>query len=138
MSAPQISLSPASSRQPAPRKATRDTNSAHPGRRCRRVWPIISAGRPRWVRAGFVITAFTGFGILLYGAFWLVLPSDERFHHEAPGLESATRTGKRPGRVRRLADAGPAIAIASVGFGAVLLAQPAVRAADPSGPSSWL
>ncbi len=105
---------------PAPRRATRDTNAPILGG--------VAAGLANhlgwsatWVRAGFVVTAFTGFGILLYGAFWLVLPSDERFHHEAPGLESASRTGKRPGRVRRLADAGPAIAIASVGFGAVLL-----------------
>ncbi len=106
--------------QPAPRKATRDTSAPILGGVASGLAQHLGWS-PVWLRAGFVVTAVTGFGILLYGAFWLVLPSDERFHHDAPGLESASRTGKRPGRVRRLADAGPAIAIASVGFGAVLL-----------------
>lgn len=102
------------------RKATRDTSAPILGG--------VAAGLahhlgcpPLWLRAGFVLTSLTGFGVILYAAFWLVLPSEDRFHHEAPGLESAERTGKRPGRVRRLADAGPAIAIASVAFGAILL-----------------
>ena len=38
-----------------------------------------------------------------------------RFETEAPGLESATRGGRRPGRIRRLGDVGPAIALAALG-----------------------
>lgn len=103
-----------------PRKATRDTTSpivggVAAGLANHLAWPTV------WVRAGFVVTAVMGFGIPLYAVLWLVLPSGERFHHDSPGLESATRVGKRPGRVRRLADAGPAIAVASAGFGFILL-----------------
>ena len=103
-----------------PRKATRDTTSpivggVAAGLAHHLAWPTA------WVRAGFVVTAVMGFGIPLYAVLWLVLPSDERFHHDSPGLESATRVGRRPGRVRRLADTGPAIAVASAGFGFVLL-----------------
>ena len=65
-----------------------------------------------WVRVGFVVSAaIGGLGIALYAGLWLVLPSDTRFDQSAPGLESATRTGKRPGRVRRLTDLGPIIAL---------------------------
>lgn len=104
----------------APRKATRDTTSpivggVAAGLAHHLAWPTV------WVRAGFVVTAVMGFGIPLYAVLWLVLPSGERFHHDSPGLESASRVGKRPGRVRRLADAGPAIAVASAGFGFILL-----------------
>jgi signal transduction histidine kinase len=42
---------------------------------------------------------------------------------EAPGLESAARGGRRPGRIRRLADSGPAIALVALGLGLVLLAE---------------
>ncbi|THI95635.1 ATPase, partial [Nocardioides sp.] len=37
----------------------------------------------------------------------------------APGLESATRGGRRPGRTRSLADIGPVIILAVLGLGAV-------------------
>ena len=40
-----------------------------------------------------------------------------------PGLESATRQGKRPGRIRRLADSGPAVALVALGLGLVLTAE---------------
>ena len=42
---------------------------------------------------------------------------------EAPGLESAARQGRRPGRIRRLADSGPAIALVALGLGLVLTAE---------------
>jgi signal transduction histidine kinase/phage shock protein PspC (stress-responsive transcriptional regulator) len=111
---------------PAPtqvRRATRDTRN-----------PIIggvAAGLARhlgvpvlWVRAGFLVAAVLGgSGILFYAGLWLVLPGDSLYEHEAPGLESAERQGRRPGRIRRLADSGPAIALVALGLGMVLTAE---------------
>ena len=105
------------------RRATRDTQE-----------PIIGGvasglarhlGQPvLWVRAGFVLAAVLGgVGIAFYAALWLVLPTDSRFETAAPGLESASRGGRRPGRIRRLTDIGPAIALAALGFGAILLLE---------------
>ncbi|MDT0185262.1 PspC domain-containing protein [Microbacterium sp. ARD31] len=74
-----------------------------------------------WVRVFFVATALLGgFGLMLYAGLWVFLPADQGFEVSAPGLESATRTGKRPGRRSRLRDAGPAIAIGALLFGVVL------------------
>ena len=74
-----------------------------------------------WVRCFFVATAFLGgFGLMLYAGLWVFLPADQRFEVSAPGLESATRTGRRPGRRSRLRDAGPAIALGALFFGVVL------------------
>jgi len=81
-------------------------------------WPVL------WVRVGFVLaTALGGLGIALYAGWWMLLPSDSRFEASTPGAESATRTGRRPGRRRRLTDAGPAIALAALAVGAILLVQ---------------
>src|SRR4051812_16778359 len=69
-----------------------------------------------WVRAGFVLGALLGgFGIVFYGALWWLLPSDQHFETAAPGIESATRGGRRPRRIHRLGDVGPAIALAALG-----------------------
>jgi len=77
-----------------------------------------------WVRAAFVVTAVLGgLGVALYAGLWLVLPTDSHFEDEAPGLASATRGGRRPGRIRRLTDVGPAIALAALAFGAILLLE---------------
>lgn len=74
-----------------------------------------------WVRVFFVATALLGgLGILLYAALWMFLPADSSFDVAAPGLESATRAGRRPGRRSRLVDAGPAIALGALLFGLVL------------------
>ena len=74
-----------------------------------------------WVRGFFVATAFLGgFGLMLYAGLWVFLPGNHGFEVSAPGLESATRTGKRPGRRSRLRDAGPAIALGALFFGVVL------------------
>ncbi|HSU03056.1 MAG TPA: PspC domain-containing protein [Nocardioides sp.] len=74
-----------------------------------------------WVRGFFVATALLGgFGLMLYAGLWVFLPADQGFEVSAPGLESATRTGKRPGRRSRLRDAGPAIALGALFFGVVL------------------
>jgi signal transduction histidine kinase len=108
---------------PGVRRAARDTQA-----------PIIggvAGGLARhlafpvlWVRAAFVLAALLGgFGIVLYAGLWLVLPADSRFETHAPGIESATRGGRRPGRIRRLGDVGPAIALAALAFGALLILE---------------
>ena len=102
------------------RRAARDTESPIAGG--------VSGGLARhlgvpvlWVRVAFVLLAFLdGFGLMLYAGLWMFLPSDSHFEASAPGLESATRTGKRPRRGSRLRDAGPVIAIGALLFGGVL------------------
>jgi signal transduction histidine kinase len=105
------------------RRATRDTRQ-----------PVIggvAGGLARhlgvpvvWVRAAFLVAAVLGgSGVLFYAGLWLVLPADSPFDIEAPGLESAARGGRRPGRIRRLADSGPAIALVALGLGVVLTAE---------------
>jgi signal transduction histidine kinase len=105
------------------RRATRDTQEPILGG--------VAAGVARhlgfpvlWVRAGFVLAAFLGgFGVVFYAGLWWLLPSDSHFETGAPGIESATRGGRRPGRIRRLGDIGPAIALAALGLGAILLLE---------------
>ena len=105
------------------RRATRDAQAPILGG--------VAAGLARhlavpvlWVRAAFVLTALLGgLGIAFYAGLWLVLPSDSRFVTGAPGLESASRGGRRPGRMRRLGDVGPAIALAALAFGGILLVE---------------
>lgn len=77
-----------------------------------------------WVRAAFVLLAVIGgVGVGLYAGFWMVLPADSRFDDQAPGLASATRTGKRPGRARRLVDVGPAVALGALGLGLIFMIE---------------
>jgi signal transduction histidine kinase len=105
------------------RRATRDTR--------RPVIGGVAGGLARhlgvpvvWVRAAFLVAAVLGgSGVLFYAGLWLVLPADSPFDIEAPGLESAARGGRRPGRIRRLADSGPAIALVALGLGVVLTAE---------------
>ena len=76
------------------------------------------------MRVFFVLAAaFGGLGVVLYAGLWIMLPSDSRFQTGTPGAESASRGGRRPGRVRRLADAGPTIALAALAFGAILVVE---------------
>jgi signal transduction histidine kinase/phage shock protein PspC (stress-responsive transcriptional regulator) len=106
-----------------PRKAYRDSQDSILGG--------VASGIARhlgvpslWVRAAFLLLALLGgFGVALYAAFWHLLPSDTRFDDSPPGLASATRGGRRPGRLRRLGDVGPALALAALGLGAVLALQ---------------
>ncbi len=108
---------------PAFRRAYRDTQQP--------VLGGVAAGLARhvglpvlWVRAGFVLLAVLGgAGLVFYGALWFFVPAAPAYVDEAPGLASATRTGKRPGRVRRLGDAGPAIALGALAIGLALLAN---------------
>jgi signal transduction histidine kinase/phage shock protein PspC (stress-responsive transcriptional regulator) len=105
------------------RRATRDTR--HP------VIGGVASGLARhlglpvlWVRAAFLVAAVLGgSGIMFYAGLWLVLPGDSLHDRQAPGLESASRQGRRPGRIRRLADSGPAIALVALGLGMVLTAE---------------
>ncbi|HCB05794.1 MAG TPA: ATPase [Nocardioides bacterium] len=77
-----------------------------------------------WMRALFVLAAaFGGMGVILYCGLWIMLPSDSRFETSTPGGESASRGGRRPGRVRRLADAGPTIALAALALGAIFVVE---------------
>jgi signal transduction histidine kinase/phage shock protein PspC (stress-responsive transcriptional regulator) len=114
-----------SSATPAPayRRATRDSESPIIGGVASGLarhldWPVL------WVRVAFVLaTALGGLGIALYAGWWMLLPSDSRFEASTPGAESATRGGRRPSRRRRLTDAGPAIALAALAIGAILIVQ---------------
>ena len=103
-----------------PRRAFRDLGSAIAGGVASGV--AAHLGVPvLWVRVFFVSTALLGgFGLLLYAGLWMFVPASQRFEVSAPGLESATRTGKRPGRRSRFRDAGPAVALGALLFGVVL------------------
>ena len=75
-----------------------------------------------WVRAGFMVAAVMGgFGVFFYAGLWMVLPAQRHFDDDAPGLAAAQRQGKRPGRIRRLADFGPLVAIGAIALGAAAL-----------------
>ncbi|MBE7324894.1 PspC domain-containing protein [Nocardioides sp. Y6] len=77
-----------------------------------------------WVRLGFVLTtAISGLGIALYAAWWFFLPTDARFEEAAPGLESASRGGRRPRAQQRFADAGLALALGALGLGLVFAVE---------------
>ncbi len=83
-------------------------------RRARRSWVRApsAAGAARWLRRG----ALRG----LRAPAAAATPGSTTAH---PGLASATRGGRRPGRLRRLGDVGPALALAALGLGAVLALQ---------------
>ena len=76
------------------------------------------------VRVAFVLSCLLGgLGLAMYAGLWMILPSDARFIESAPGLEAATRQGKRPARVSRLEDGGWLVALGAVALGVVVLAQ---------------
>jgi signal transduction histidine kinase len=71
-----------------------------------------------WVRVGFMVAAVMGgFGVIFYAGLWMVLPAQRHFDDQAPGLAAAQRQGKRPGRIRRLADLGPLVASGAIALG---------------------
>ncbi len=73
-----------------------------------------------WTRAGFLVAAVLGgLGVILYAGLWVTVPAASRFEAAAPGIESATRGGRRPGRIRRIGDLGPVAVLAALGLGAV-------------------
>lgn len=77
-----------------------------------------------WVRAAFVVACLlNALGAVLYAALWMFVPSDAKFQRSAPGLEGATRDGRRPSRRRRFSDLGPAMVLAVTGVGVLLTLQ---------------
>jgi signal transduction histidine kinase/phage shock protein PspC (stress-responsive transcriptional regulator) len=76
-----------------------------------------------WVRAAFlVLVVFGGFGAVLYAGFWLFLPAERHTSPLSPGLDAATRQGRRAGRrERRLTDFGPLVAVGAIAVGVLLL-----------------
>jgi signal transduction histidine kinase/phage shock protein PspC (stress-responsive transcriptional regulator) len=106
-----------------PRKAYRSTDE--------RLLGGVAAGLARHlavdvmhVRAAFLLSAVLGgFGVAAYAGLWLLLPTDTHLEQDAPGLEAATRQGRRPRRTRRLEDVGPLVALGAVAIGVVVLAQ---------------
>lgn len=76
-----------------------------------------------WVRLGFLVTAAVGgLGLVLYAALWLVLPARRDEGPTAPGLDAATRQGRRrqSSRERRLTDYGPLVAVGAITVGVLL------------------
>jgi signal transduction histidine kinase len=81
------------------------------------------------VRVAFVVSCLLGgLGLAMYAGLWMILPSDARFVQAAPGLEAATRQGKRPARASRLEDGGWLVALGAVALGVAVLAQAVVGA----------
>jgi signal transduction histidine kinase/phage shock protein PspC (stress-responsive transcriptional regulator) len=62
-----------------------------------------------------------GFGVVLYGALWVVVPVAVHGEAEAAGLAAASRSGRRPWRPPRPADVGQLVAFGAFGVGLVLL-----------------
>jgi signal transduction histidine kinase/phage shock protein PspC (stress-responsive transcriptional regulator) len=76
------------------------------------------------VRAAFLLSSVLGgLGVAMYAGLWMILPTDARFADRAPGLEAATRQGKRPTRPGKLEDVGPLVALGAVALGVVVLVQ---------------
>ncbi len=76
-----------------------------------------------WVRMGLMaLVAFGGFGAVLYAGLWLFLPAQRHTEERTPGLDAATRQGRRGGRrERKLADYGPLVAVGAIAIGVLLL-----------------
>src|SRR3954469_1878700 len=119
--APTARTTRAPSRLTGPPKAFRSTDDRLLGGDAAGLARHLSADRTM-VRGAFVLLSlFGGFGVALYAGLWLILPADTHLDVAAPGLEAATRQGKRQGRGRRLEDVGPLVALAAVAIGLVVL-----------------
>jgi len=100
---------------PATRKAFRNPQDAYLGGVCAGLAQHIGVS-VSWVRVFFVLTGSFGFGVLFYLGLWITLRMAPAAM-ESPGLEAASRQGKRPGRAVTLRDAGPLLALAFVVVG---------------------
>src|SRR4051794_966404 len=90
-----------------------------------------------WVRMGLVaLVAFGGFGAVLYAGLWMFLPAQRHTVALSPGLDAATRQGKRTGRKRerRLTDYGPLVAVGAIAIGVLLLVTLATGQSLSFGP----
>src|SRR5690348_13727654 len=89
-----------------------------------------------WVRIGFLgLVAFGGFGAVLYAGLWMFMPTQRHTTPQAPGLDAATRQGKRgERRERRLADYGPLVAVGAIAIGVLLLVTLATGQSLSFGP----
>lgn len=80
-----------------------------------------------WVRLGFAFAALaSGTGVIAYGALWMLVPSDATFERSTPGLEGASRQGRRPSAQKLLGDVGPVGAVVVAGVGVILGLQVAL------------
>lgn len=108
----------------SPRRAVRSAEDSYLGGVCGGLGAHLGV-HPDRVRAVFLLLAVLGgLGVLLYAGLWLTLPLDRAIEARSPGLESATRQGRRPPRPRRLRDTGPMVALAALllGVGGLLSA----------------
>ncbi len=105
--------------QPRPRRATRSADDRLLGGVAAGVADHL--GLPvSYVRVFFLVaSAFKGMGILLYAGLWLWLPLNTAQEERAPGIEAATRQGKRLSRAVRIRDAGPIVSLVLVALGIV-------------------
>jgi len=89
-----------------------------------------------WVRMGMVaLVAFGGFGAVLYAGLWMFMPAQRHTVPLSPGLDAATRQGKRNGkRERRLTDYGPLVAVGAIAIGVLLLVTLATGQSLSFGP----
>jgi phage shock protein PspC (stress-responsive transcriptional regulator) len=81
---------------------------------------------PTPVRFGFVaLTLLGGLGVILYGSLWVMLPvRGVDLPDGAPGLEAATRQGRRTGPGRsRVHDMSAALSLTILGLGAIIFLQ---------------
>lgn len=100
-----------------PRKAFRVPQESYLGGVCSGLALHLGVSAT-WVRVFFLVTGFFGFGVVFYLGLWIALPMAPA-PVESPGLEAASRQGRRPGRPTALRDAGPHIAFAVILLGVV-------------------
>jgi len=92
------------------------------------------------VRLAFVVLAFVGgFGVLVYAGLWLTVPAGIPERARPPGVEAATRAGRRPSAPpaatpRARADSGLLVALALLGIGVVMLLD---RLVSTPGGAFW-
>ena len=79
------------------------------------------------IRLLFILsTVFGGFGVLIYGALWFLMPPAARDEPRTPGAAWAEHTGRRTSRSRsRREDVGQLTALVVLGCGVLLLLQTA-------------